>query len=97
MTAAYPPPGTRVRWTSQAQGYRKAKEGTVRVLRNGEATSYSCAFRQVEVFGWGRAALDEVIVVEVDKVDGQPRRSGPRFYRPRPEWLEVAETGEVSG
>jgi hypothetical protein len=92
-TRQYPPPGTRVRWSSQAQGYRKAKEGVVRVLRNGEASQYACAFRHVEVFGFrDRPALSEVLVVEVDTVDGQPRTRGPRYYRPRAEWLETVET-----
>jgi hypothetical protein len=31
------------------------------------------------------------LVVEVDTINGEPRRRGPRYYRPRAGWLEVAD------
>jgi hypothetical protein len=84
----YPPVGTRVRWTSQAGGHTKTKEGVVRWLARHHARN--CAFSLFE--NWPRVGpiYDAIaLVVEVDTVNGQPRRSGPRYYRPRAPWLEV--------
>lgn len=99
----YPPVGTRVRWTSQAQGYTKTKEGVVTVQRKEDAQRRPSRFAFHVYESWPKTEsvtlaggffvaerLAEVaLVVEVDTINGQPRRSGPRYYRPREEWLEV--------
>jgi hypothetical protein len=100
---SYPPAGTRVRWTSQANAYRKTKEGVVtEISRDGAFLHPSrCAFREEDwpttgykvehAFFTAYQLAPSALVVEVDTVNGQPRRSGPRYYRPRAEWLEMVD------
>lgn len=100
MTALteYPPVGTRVRWTSRGNGRQRTKEGLVSTLAWEDAAPALCSFVfWLPFYEAGGETLDQrrgmvVPVVEVDTVDGQGRRRGPRYYRPRPHWLEVLET-----
>ena len=97
MTAAYPPVGTRVRWTNRGV----EREGAVVSLHRDDAKSPLLAFHFREVFGWPGDRRprykDAAAVVDVDTVDGKPRTGARRYYHPRPQWLEVVETGEVPG
>lgn len=85
----YPPAGTRVRWTSRG----KTREGVVSPLGLPVARSAFCAFKRAT--SWPRDERGNMaavaLVVEVDTINGEPRRRGPRYYRPRAGWLEVAD------
>lgn len=80
--------------------HRNHREGAHRPYLRSEL-----AFNFFEVFGWPpRTWLDDghrdprykeaTEVVDVDTVDGQSRTGKRRYYHPRPQWLEVMETGD---
>lgn len=66
------------------------------MLDRRDANSAALAFHFGEVFGHNfdprPRFKQETEVVDVDTVDGKPRKGTRRYYHPRPQWLEVVET-----
>jgi hypothetical protein len=85
-----------VRWSSQGGGKRSTKEGVVTTITREDARGGQLASNLRETFGWPDDPRSRhgwrVAAVEVDTINGQPRTRGPRYYRPRVEWLERVET-----
>lgn len=89
---SYPPVGTRVRWTSRGV----TREGVIDRLAARVAHPSHCSFNTEAAFGSHPPLSMAIPVVRVDWTSngGLKGADPPYFYRPRPQWLEVVETGE---